>query len=129
MSGTLFEQQMETCHIVDKTTVPDGRGGVETVYVEGAPIDVAFSFNDSVSVVIADQEKVTDMYTLITKRSVVLLAGDIISRDKDASTFKIETNSTDSTPPEISALNMRQVKAKKFKLSSSVIKTESNSNG
>lgn len=129
MSGTLFEQQMESCHIVDKTTGPDGRGGVETVYVEGAPIDVAFSFNDSVSVVIADQEKVTDMYTLITKKSVVLLAGDIIKRDKDGSTFKIETNSTDSTPPEISALNMRQVKAKKFKLSSPVIKTESNSNG
>lgn len=129
MSGTLFEQQMESCHIVDKTTVPDGRGGVETVYIEGAPIDVAFSFNDSVSVVIADQEKVTDMYTLITKRKVVLLAGDIIKRDKDASTFKIETNSTDSTPPEISALDMRQVKAKKFKLSSTVIKTGSNSNG
>lgn len=129
MSGTLFEQQMESCHIVDKTTVPDGRGGVETVYVEGAPIDVAFSFNDSVSVVIADQEKVTDMYTLITKKKVVLLAGDIIKRDKDDSTFKIETNSTDSTPPEISALDMRQVKAKKFKLSSQVIKTESNSNG
>lgn len=129
MSGTLFEEQMEICHIVDKTTVPDGRGGVETVYVEGAPIDVAFSFNDSVSVVIADQEKVTDMYTLITKKSVVLLAGDIIKRDKDASTFKIETNSTDSTPPEVSALNMRQVKAKKFKLSSPVIKTGSNSNG
>lgn len=129
MSGTLFEQQMESCHIVDKTTVPDGRGGVETVYVEGAPIDVAFSFNDSVSVVIADQEKVTDMYTLITKKKVVLLAGDIIKRDKDDSTFKIETNSTDSTPPEISALDMRQVKAKKFKLSSQVIKTESTSNG
>lgn len=129
MSGTLFEEQMESCHIVDKTTVPDGRGGVETVYVEGAPIDVAFSFNDSVSVVIADQEKVTDMYTLITKKKVVLLAGDIIKRDKDDSTFKIETNSTDSTPPEISALDMRQVKAKKFKLSSPVIKTESTSNG
>lgn len=129
MAGTLFEQQMESCHIVDKTTVPDGRGGVETVYVEGAPIDVAFSFNDSVSVVIADQEKVTDMYTLITKKKVVLLAGDIIIRDKDDSTFKIETNSTDSTPPEISALDMRQVKAKKFKLSSQVIKTESTSNG
>lgn len=129
MTGTLFEQQMESCHIVDKTTARDGRGGVETVYVEGAPIDVAFSFNDSVSVVIADQEKVTDMYTLITKRKVVLLAGDIIKRDKDASTFKIETNSTDSTPPEISALDMRQVKAKKFKLSSPVIKTGSNSNG
>ena len=129
MTGTLFEQQMESCHIVDKTTVRAGRGGVETVYVEVAQIVVAFSFNDSVSVVIADQEKVTDMYTLITKRKVVLLAGDIIKRDKDASTFKIETNSTDSTPPEISALDMRQVKAKKFKLSSPVIKTGSNSNG
>lgn len=129
MSGTLFEQQMEKCHIVDKTTRPDGRGGVQTVYVEGASIDVAFSFDDSVSVVIADQEKVTDMYTLVTKKSVVLLAGDIIERDANGNTFKIETNSIDSTPPAISALNMRQVKAKYFKLSSEIIKTEGNSNG
>lgn len=129
MSGTLFEQQMEKCHIVDKTTRLDGRGGVETVYVEGAPIDVAFSFDDSQSVVIANQEQVTDLYTLVTRKNVVLQAGDIIKRDKNGSTFKIESDGDDSTPPAISALNMRQVKAKYFKLSSELIKTEGNSNG
>lgn len=129
MSGTLFEQQMENCHIIDKTTVPDGRGGVKTVFVEGAPIDVAFPFEGSNTVVIANQEQVSDLYTLVTKKNVVLLAGDIIERDVDGSTFKIETNGTDSTPPAISSLNMRQVKARSFKLSSEIIKTEGNSNG
>lgn len=112
----LYESVMEGCHIMDKTTIPDGRGGVETVYVEGAPIDVAFPFNDSQSVVIANQEQVTDLYTLVTRKSVVLQAGDIIKRDKNGSTFKIESDGDDSTPPEISALNMRQVKAKKWSL-------------
>lgn len=129
MGGTLFEAQMESCHIVDKTTTPDGRGGVQTVYVEGAPIDVAFPFEGSNTVVIANQEQVTDLYTLITKKTVVLLAGDLIERDVDGSTFKIETNGTDSTPPAISSLNMRQVKARKFKLSSEIIKKEDNTNG
>lgn len=116
LKGTLFEAQMESCHIMDKTTVPDGRGGVETKYVEGAPIGVAFSFDDSQSAIIADKETVTDLYTLVTSKNVILRAGDIIKRDKNSDTFKIETNGDDMTPPAISALDMRQVKAKKWKL-------------
>jgi hypothetical protein len=116
MKGTLYESVMTSCHIIDKTTVEDGRGGVETVYIEGAKIDVAFSFDDSTPVVIADQERVTDLYTLITYKSVVLQAGDIIRRDKDQAIFKIEDNGDENTPPPISALDMRQVKAKKWSL-------------
>ena len=120
---------MESCHIVDKTTVKDDRGGVSTVYVEGALIDVAFSFDDSNTVVIGNQETVTDLYTLVTYKKVILQAGDIIERDKNGSTFKIEDNGDDSTPPAISALNMRQVKARKWNLPSEIVKKESTSNG
>lgn len=125
----LYEQVMENCHIVDKTTVKDDRGGVETVYIEGAGIDVAFSFDNSNTVVIGNQETVTDLYTLVTYRKVVLQAGDIIERDKNGDTFKIEDNGDDSTPPAISALNMRQVKARKWKLPSEIVKKENTGNG
>lgn len=125
----IFETQMESCHIVDKTTVRDERGGVDTVYIEGAQIDVAFSFDDSKTVVIGDQETVTDLYTLVTHRKVVMQAGDIIVRDKNEDTFKIEDNGDDNTPPQISALDMRQVKARKWKLTKPLIKKEETSNG
>lgn len=120
----LYQSVMETCHIVDKTTVRDERGGVETVYVEGASIDVAFSFDDSNTVVIGNQETVTDLYTLVTYRKVVLQAGDIIERAKNGDTFKIEDNGEDNTPPPLSALDMRQVKARKWKLPSPIVRKE-----
>lgn len=116
MKGTLYEIMMEPCHIMDKTTVPDGRGGVETVYVEGAPIEVAFPFEGSQTVVIGNQETVTDFYTFVTYKKVLLQAGDIVKRDNTGDTFKVESNGEDSTPPNISSLDMRQVKAKKWSL-------------
>lgn len=116
MKGTLYESIMEDCHILDKSTISDGRGGVETVYVIGALISVAFSFDDSRPVIIADQERVTELYTFVTYRSVILRAGDVIRRDKNGDVFKIEDNGDDTTPPPISALDMRQVKAKKWSL-------------
>lgn len=116
MNGTLYESIFEDCHIMDKTTRPDGRGGVDTVYVPGAKISVAFSFDDSNPIVIANQETVTDLYTLVTYKRVVLMTGDIIRRDKDGTTFKIESDSNDNATPSSSALDMRQVKAKKWSL-------------
>ena len=42
--GSLLDQAMEDCHIMDKTTQPDGYGGVVTTYVAGAEIKAAFAF-------------------------------------------------------------------------------------
>ena len=34
----LYEVEMEPCFIIDKTTTPDGYGGVVTTYSKGADI-------------------------------------------------------------------------------------------
>ena len=36
---SLLDEAMEKCVMIDKTTVPDGIGGYDTVYVEGAEFD------------------------------------------------------------------------------------------
>jgi hypothetical protein len=106
---------MEDCHIRDKTTVPDGYGGVITKYVDGAPIKAAFAFDMSTQGRIANVQGATDTCTITTRKSVVLQSGDVIRRDKDGMIFLITTNGGDYMTPESADLNSRAVKAKVWK--------------
>ena len=113
--GSLLDQAMEACHIMDKTTGPDGYGGVITTYVDGAPISAAFAFDMSTQGRIANVQGATDTCTVTTRKSVVLQAGDVIKRDKDGMMFMITTNGNDYMTPDSADLNSRAVKAKVWK--------------
>lgn len=112
----LYDAVAEDCHIMDKTTVPDGRGGVETVYVEGAKVSISFSFDDSTAARIASQEGVINRHTLVMHKNLVLNAGDVIRRDKTKKTYLITTDGEDNATPAVAALDMRQVEAKEWTL-------------
>ena len=113
---SLVNAAMTPSHIMDKQTIPDGRGGVITVYVEGAPIDVAYSFDDSTESRIASQEGVDNRYTLSTKKSIVLQYHDVVKRDKDGKIFRVTSDGDDNETPATAALNLRQVEAEEWSL-------------
>lgn len=113
--GSLLDQAMEDCHIMDKTTQPDGYGGVVTTYVAGAEIKAAFAFDMSTQGRVANVQGATDTCTVTTRKSVVLQAGDVIRRDIDGMTFMITTNGLDYHTPDSADLNSRAVKAKVWK--------------
>lgn len=113
--GSLMDRAMEECHIMDKTTQPDGYGGVITTYVEGAEITAAFAFDMSTQGRVANVQGATDTCTVTTHKSVILQAGDVIRRDIDGMTFMITTNGLDYHTPDSADLNSRAVKAKVWK--------------
>ena len=113
--GSLLDQAMEDCHIMDKTTQPDGYGGVVTTYVDGAGITAAFAFDMSTQGRVANVQGATDTCTVTTRKSVILQAGDVIRRDIDGMTFMITTNGLDYHTPDSAYLNLRAVKAKVWK--------------
>lgn len=113
---SLFESAFEPSCIMDKKSIPDGRGGASTTYVEGAMIDVAYSFDTSTQARIAEQAGTTNRFTLTTRRSVVLQFHDVIKRLKDGQIFRVTSDGNDNEPPETSSLDMRQVEAEKWSL-------------
>ena len=113
---SLVNAAMTPSHIMDKQTIPDGRGGVITVYVEGAPIDVAYSFDDSTEARISTHEAVNKSYTLSTKKTIVLQYHDIVKRDKDGKIFRVTSDGDDNETPATAALNLRQVEAEEWSL-------------
>lgn len=113
---SLLEDAMEPCTILDKTTQKDGYGGVKTVYVDGAPISAAVVFNSSLQARIASTQGVTDLYTITTKKNVILRYHDVIRRDRDGKVLRITTNGDDNATPNSASLDMRVVSAEEYEV-------------
>lgn len=113
---SLVDNAMTATYIMDKRSVPDGRGGVITQYVEGAEIMAAYSFDTSVEARIGQQQGAESRYTLTTRKSVNLQYHDVVKRKSDNKIFRVTSDGDDNYTPATSALNMRQVEAEEWEL-------------
>jgi len=113
---SLLDEEMVDCNIMDKSTAPSEYGGVETTWTVGAPIKAAFAYNDSLQARVASVQGVTDLYTVITKKNVVLQANDVIRRQSDGKTFRITTDGKDNRTPASAPLDARAVRAKEWSI-------------
>lgn len=108
---SLIDEYMVDCHIMDKTTVPDGLGGVKTTWVQGALIQAAITFNTSMEARVAEKQGVTSLYQITTKKSIALRYHDVITRDSDNKIFRVTSDGDDNKTPQSAGLNMRVVNA------------------
>ena len=113
---SLLTEAMTACVIMDKTTQKDGHGGVITVWAEGAAIDAAIAPDGGVEQLVAQERDWNGSYTIITKKSVMLMDGDVVKRVSDNKTFRVKSDGTDNKTPNSAGLNMRAVKAEEITL-------------
>ena len=111
---SLINKAMETSHIIDKTTAPDGYGGVITTYTEGAEFKAAYSINSSTEARVAAQQGTANRYTIFTKKSILLRFTDIIKRDRDGKYFRITSDGDDKMTPPTAGLDLRAVEAEEW---------------
>lgn len=112
----LVYDTMEDSYIIDKTTTLDSYGSPKTVYVRGAQISVAYSFNSSTEARIAAQQGVNNRFTLYTKRDVILRFPDIVQRAKDGKYFRVTSDGDDNMTPKAAGLDLRAVEAEEWKI-------------
>lgn len=117
---SLLDDMMEQFHIMDKTTAPDGYGGVVTKWSEGAAFQGVATFDTSMQARAAEKQGVTSMYTVTTSKSVVLQFHDVIKRDRDGKVLRITSDGDDKYTPASAGLNMRQVSAEEFVIPTNV---------
>ena len=113
---SLIDSTMEKSYIMDKTTGPDGYGGVTTRWIQGAPIEVAYGFDSSTEARIASQQGTKNRFTLVTKKTVLLRFQDVVKRARDGKTFRVTSDGDDNATPELSPLTLRAVEAEEWKI-------------
>lgn len=115
---SLLSQAFEPFYILDKTTAPDGYGGVITTWTDGAEFDAAAVLDASPEARVAEAQGIRPVYTITTHRSVILRFGDVVKRDRDDKTFRIKSDGDDKLTPNSATLDMRQVTAEEWGLPS-----------
>lgn len=113
---SLLDEAMEYCVFLDKRTAPDGYGGYTVTYEEGADFDAAIVFDTSMEARTAEKQGVTSLYTITTRKNLVLEYHDIFKRMKDGKIFRVTSDGDDKFTPNSASLNMRQVTAEEWSL-------------
>lgn len=113
---SLLNDAMEKCKMMDKTTTPDGRGGFNTAYTEGADFDAAIVFDTSMQARTAEAAGVKSLYTVTTAKNTVLQYHDIFTRLRDGKIFRVTSDGDDKATPNGATLNMRQVTAEEWQI-------------
>lgn len=121
---SLLDLAFEPCTMLDRTTAPDGYGGIETVYVPGATFEAAITKDSNLQARVAAVQGVTALYTITTRKSINLQYHDVFRRESDQAIFRVTENGNDRKTPPSASLNMRQVSAEEWKLPTAKAETE-----
>ena len=113
---SLIDEAMTTVVLMEKTRQPDGEGGFITNWNEGAEFVAAITFDTSIEARTAMQQGVTSVYTVTTRKNVMLEYHDVFKRLSDGKIFRVTSDGDDKFTPESASLNMRQVTAEEWVL-------------
>lgn len=113
---SLLDDAMEECRMIDKTTAPDGYGGITTYWVDGADFSAAIVFNSSMDARVASVQGVTSLYTVTTQKAINLQYHDVFKRIRDGKIFRVTSDGDDNVTPASASLNMRVVQAEEWEV-------------
>lgn len=113
---SLLTESMEACTMIDRTSAPDGYGGLDYTWTPGATFMAAIVLDNSTQAKIAAVQGVTALYTVTTRKNINLQYRDVFRRDSDGQIFRVTSDGDDRKTPASAGLNMRQVSAEKWKL-------------
>ena len=111
---SILDDAYEAFTMIDELTVPDGRGGFDTIYTEGAPFKAAVSKDSTLEARIAEKDGFTSVYTILTPRATSLPFNKIVRRDRDGLYFRITSDGTDGETPPSAGLDIREVTAERW---------------
>ena len=114
----LLESMMERCTMLDKITSGDGVLGRVTRWQDGAQFMATIIKDNSSEAVIAEQQGVNELFTVVTAKGTGLEYHDVFRRESDGSIFRVTSNQLDSEAPNASTLKYGKVTAERWALTS-----------
>ena len=123
---SLIDDFTSECAMIDKVSVPDGYGGFDKAWKVGAHFNAAITLDNSMQSRIAEQQGVTALYTVTTKKNINLQFHDVFKRLSDGKIFRVTSDGDDKATPISADLEMRQVSAEEWKLPGDLIEEVTN---
>lgn len=111
---SLLDDAMTEVVFLEKRHEPDGEGGYINAWTEGSTFQAAITFDTSIEARTAQKQGVTSLYTVTTRKSVVLGYHDVFKRLSDGKIFRVTSDGDDKFTPASATINMRQVTAEEW---------------
>lgn len=112
----LLDQMMESCRIMNHIRQDDEYGGYTDEWVEGASFDAAVSKNSSTEALIAQQQGLNEMYTVVVRKGFPLSYHDVFKRVSDGQIFRVTSNTADSESHPASTVRIAKVTAERWEI-------------
>ena len=113
---SLLSAAYEKFVMMDKSTVPDGVGGIARAWTEGAEFEATAMLDTSTTARVGVVQGLTSVYTVTTPRSVNLQKFEVFKRLSDGKIFRATSDGDDKKTPAAATLDMRQVSAEEYAL-------------
>ena len=117
---SLLDEALEEYTILNKTKESDGYGGYIVTWKKGATIQGAMVFNASIETKKAEAMGVSSVYTLTTRKAIILEYHDVLQRSRDKKIFRVTSDGDDAYTPKSAGLDMRQVTCEEWALSEEI---------
>lgn len=111
---SLLDQAMSDVVFLEKEHQADGEGDFITVWKEGEPFRAAITFDTSIQARAAEKQGVRSLYTVTTRKCIVLEYHDVFKRLSDGKIFRVTSDGDDKHTPASASLSMRQVTAEEW---------------
>ncbi len=113
---SLLQEYMEPCQLLEKKRVPDGEGGFDSSWTDGAEFNAAVECNTSLQARTAEKQGVTSLYTVTCEPNAVLEYHDVFRRLRDGKIFRVTSDGDDVRTPERASFQVSQVTAEEWEL-------------
>lgn len=111
---SLLQDAMEKCVLMDRTSQPDGRGGIDYTWTDGAAFSAAITYDTSIQSIVAQARGAKAVFSVTTSRAVSLDYNDIFRRESNGQTYRVTSKGDDKKTPAAAGLDMRQVSAEEY---------------
>ena len=108
---SLIETMMEDCVFLNRVKVDDPVGGYKDTYQDGITFKAAVIKNNTTEMKLAEKDGVSEIFTIVTDKSMTLDYHDVFRRSSDGAIFRVTSRSVDSTAPEASTVKIAKVTA------------------
>lgn len=113
---SLIESMMEDFVFLNKVKVDDPVGGYKDDYQDGVTFKAAVIKNSTTEAQIAEKNGISEIFTIVTDKSMVLEFHDVLRRASDGEIFRVTSRAVDSQAPEASTVPIAKVSAERWVL-------------
>ena len=113
---SLIDSMMEEFVFLNHVRTDDAYSGYLDTWTEGAGFPAAVIKNNTTEAQIAEKQGIEEIFTIVTRKSVVLDYHDVIKRKSDNSIFRVTSRSVDSSAPAESSIPIAKVTAERWVL-------------